>query len=285
MKIATVDDDVIEDGATYDAFNMESSAMRDNCEASNKSIAKITVITATWNSAQTIQDCLDSVKRQSYQNAEHIVVDGASTDGTVECIEANIESISRFVSERDEGIYDALNKGLKLATGEIVGFLHADDIYQDEDVLARVAQAFEDPAVCAVYGDLDYVLRDNPSKIIRRWRSEPYRPGMLSWGWMPPHPTLYVRREWYERIGFFDTRLKIAADYLSILRLFSNPQFHTAYLPNVLVKMRLGGESNKSLSNIYRKSKEDLNALRESGVGGVGALAWKNISKVGQFIR
>lgn len=234
----------------------------------------------------TVGDCLASVEAQTYPHKQHVVIDGASLDGTAEWLEARRSRLAVLVSEPDRGIYDALNKGITHSTGDVVGFLHADDLYAHPDVLSDVAQAFSDPAVCAVYGDLQYVKKDDTSAVVRHWQSCPFSPQRLAWGWMPPHPTLYVRREWYERIGWFDTRYRIAADYLSILQMFSQPSFKAVYLPEVMVKMRLGGASNRSLANIVRKSREDLNAMRQSGVGafgGLGALAWKNLSKLGQF--
>ena len=245
---------------------------------------KISVVTATWNCVDTINDCLESVSAQSYGNVEHVVIDGASSDGTVEILEARRDAISVLVSEQDKGIYDALNKGIGRATGEVVGFLHADDIYADENVLADVAAAFEDPAVQAVYGDLQYVKKEDTNRVVRYWRSASFSRTRLATGWMPAHPTLYVRRDWYQRIGGFDTRYRIAADYFSILQMFSQSGFRAIYLPRVMVKMRLGGESNRSLKNIIRKSREDLDALQRSGVGGAGALLWKNLSKVTQFL-
>lgn len=192
---------------------------------------KISIITATWNCAATVADCLASVAAQSYAHREHVVIDGASTDGTVAVLEAHRDRQAVLVSEPDSGIYDALNKGIARATGEVVGFLHADDVYAGPEVLAHVAVAFADPAVAAVYGDLQYVRQDNPNQVVRHWRSTPFSPRRLAWGWMPPHPTLYVRREWYARIGGFDTRYRIAADYDCILRLFSRPGFAAVYLP------------------------------------------------------
>lgn len=223
---------------------------------------------------------------QSWPNREHLLVDGASTDGTLEFLQSRREQLSALHSEPDEGIYDALNKGLALATGDVIGFLHADDLYAHPDVLAHVAAAFEDPSVCAVYGDLQYVRQDDTSRVVRHWQSCAVSPTRLAWGWMPPHPTLYVRRDWYQRIGGFDTSYRIAADYLSILKLFSQPGFNAVYLPEVMVTMRLGGASNRSLRAIMRKSGEDWRALRETRVGawgGVGALVWKNLSKIGQL--
>jgi len=245
---------------------------------------KISVITATWNCAATLGDCLDAVTRQTHTNREHVVIDGASFDGTVELLQARRSQLAVLVSEPDRGIYDALNKGIACASGDVVGFLHADDVYAGPDVLAHVAQAFADPTVCAVYGDLQYVRKDNLEQVVRHWQSSPFTRARLQRGWMPPHPTLYVRREWYQRVGGFDTRYRIAADYFSILSLFAQPDFKAVYLPEVLVKMRLGGASNRSLKNIIQKSREDLDALQRSGVGGVGALVWKNVSKLGQFL-
>lgn len=246
----------------------------------------ISVVTATWNCANTLSDCLASVARQTYTNHEHVVVDGASTDGTIAVINKHIDQISTFTSEPDKGIYDALNKGIQLATGNVVGFLHADDLYASDDVLEKIAQAFEDPTVCAVYGDLEYVSQQDTSKVIRRWQSKPFNQRDLGWGWMPAHPTLYVRREWYAKIGGFDISYLIAADYLSILKLFTQPAFKTQYIPEVLVTMRLGGASNKSIKAIINKSKEDWRALRRcnfSVANALRAIAGKNLSKLAQF--
>lgn len=246
----------------------------------------ISVITATWNCGITVADCLTSVAVQSYTNREHVLIDGASRDDTLRLLQAHREQLAVLVSEPDRGIYDALNKGIARASGDVIGFLHADDVFAGPDVLARVAAAFADPTVSAVYGDLQYVRKVDVNQVVRHWQSSPFSHRQLEWGWMPPHPTLYVRREWYERIGGFDIRYRIAADYFSILRLFSQPDFKAVYLPEVLVKMRLGGASNRSLKAIIRKSSEDWRALRQSRVGalgGVGALIWKNLSKLSQF--
>ena len=245
---------------------------------------RITIITAVHNGCETIESTLDAVGRQEYGNIEYVVVDGASRDGTIEILERHRSRIDVLVSERDDGIYDALNKGIGLATGDVIGFLHADDVFADDRVVSRVAAAFADPSVEAVYGDLDYVSRTDAQRVIRRWRAGTYSPRRLAWGWMPPHPTFYVRRRVYERLGGFDTRHRIAADYDCILRFLGRGGIVPAYIPEVLVKMRLGGESNRSVGNILRKSLEDYRALRVNGVGGVGALAWKNLSKLGQFL-
>ena len=251
-----------------------------------QSPVSISVVTATWNCALTLPDCLASVACQSYANREHVIIDGMSTDGTIDVINRHVDQITAFKSEPDNGIYDALNKGIKLSSGDVVGFLHADDFFTSDDVLFKIAKAFEDPDVCAVYGNLKYVRQQDTSKVIRRWRSKPFAPQYLGWGWMPPHPTLYVRRKWYLRIGGFDISYRIAADYLSILMLFTQPNFKTVYIPDMLVTMRLGGASNKSLKAIINKSKEDWRALRScnfSILSSIHAIIWKNLSKVSQF--
>jgi len=244
---------------------------------------KISVVTAVFNSVSTIDQAIRSVESQVGANVEHIVVDGASSDGTLAILLDRRESISVLVSEPDHGIYDALNKGIALATGDVVGFLHSDDLYADEHVLARIAAAFENSDVDAVYGDLDYVQRCRPDRVLRQWRSGMFSPRALSTGWMPPHPTLYLRRELYARLGNFDTAYRIASDYEFMLRLLSDPRVKVVYLPEVFVRMRMGGASNRSLSNILRKSREDYKALRSHRVGGLIALALKNFRKLPQF--
>lgn len=247
----------------------------------------ISIVTATWNCAETLPDCLTSIAQQTYPHREHIIVDGASTDGTIDVVKQNIQLITKFRSEQDEGIYDALNKGIGFATGDVIGFLHADDFYASDDALSLIAEAFEDPTVCAVYGDLVYVSRHDTTKVVRRWKSQPYNSNDLNWGWMPAHPTLYVRREWYAKISRFDTSYRIAADYHSILRLFTQPGFKPAYIPRVLITMRLGGASNRSIQAIIDKSKEDWRALRACGFGvprAMLAISSKNLRKIRQFV-
>lgn len=242
------------------------------------------VITACFNSAQTIGDALSSVVVQSYPKVEQVIIDGGSHDGTMDVVSRLGGRVARIVSEPDNGIYDALNKGICRSNGDIVGFLHSDDFYADSEVLSRIAQAFEDPSVHAVYSDLQYVLKADTSRVLRYWRAGEFSKRSLYRGWMPPHPTLYVRREWYDRIGGFDVNYRISADYDFILRLFMAHGFKSAYLPGVTVKMRVGGNSNRSLSKIFCKSREDLTVLRRNGVGGIGSLLCKNIRKVGQFL-
>ena len=242
------------------------------------------MVTAVYNRADTIEQALDSVHAQTWPHIEYVVIDGGSTDGTLQILNDRREMISVLVSEPDSGIYDALNKGFSHSTGDIIGLMHSDDFYADERVLERVSEAFDDPAVDAVYGDLDYVAKDDPSRIIRRWRSGAYSCNKLAWGWMPAHPTLYLRRRVIDKWGVFDTRFRIAADYDVMLRYLAQGKIRLTYIPEVLVKMRVGGESNRSLSRIFLKSREDYAALRHNGVGGIGALIWKNLSKLPQFL-
>ncbi|MEZ5582493.1 MAG: glycosyltransferase family 2 protein [Candidatus Competibacteraceae bacterium] len=245
---------------------------------------KISLITACHNSAATLPETLASVRTQRDADLEYRVVDGGSKDGTLYILQQN-DWISHWISEPDDGIYDALNKGLELATGDIIGLLHADDVLADDRVLSRVAKVFADPEVGVCYGDLVYISRDHPERVVRYWRAGEYRPDLLRRGWMPPHPTLYVRRRLYQQHGGFDTRYRIAADYDCMLRLLSRMEGRVVYIPEVLVRMRTGGVSNRSLGNILRKSAEDYQALRANRIGGFGALAWKNLSKLGQFWR
>lgn len=240
-------------------------------------------MTAVFNRAHTIRAALASVQAQQGVPLEHIVIDGASTDGTLDILRQHRDRIAMLVSEPDNGIYDALNKGLARATGDVIGILHSDDVYADQHVLARVAAAFTDGAD-AVYGDLEYVTADG--EVVRRWRAGAFKPDRLRWGWMPPHPALFVRRSAYERVGAFRTDFQIAADYDMVLRLFGDGQFVPCYLPETLVRMRWGGASNRSLKQMARKSLEDFRVLRDNGAGPVGALnalAWKNLSKLRQF--
>jgi len=245
---------------------------------------QISIVTAVYNRVDTIADALRSVETQSYQNFEHIIQDGGSRDGTLDMIRQFCASSFQLISEPDTGIYDAINKGISRASGDVIGLMHSDDFFPDDLVLERVAEAFRDPAVDGVYGDLDYVSASNTDKIVRRWRSEPYHPDLLKRGWMPPHPTLYLRREVFDRWGLYDTSMRIAADYEAMLRYFVKGDIRVAYIPYVLVKMRVGGESNRSLSRILRKSREDYIALRRHGVGGIPTLLAKNLSKLEQFL-
>jgi len=243
---------------------------------------KISIITAVYNARETIGDTLDSILGQTWPNIELIIINGASDDGTTELLEARKEHFDVYINEPDSGIYDALNKGISRASGDVVGFLHADDIFGSKQSLAHIAAVFGNPSIDAIYGDLLYVSR-NKDRIIRCWRAGEYSLNRLKKGWMPPHPTFYVRRSVYDRLGMFDTSYRIAADYDCMLRFIFQGKLRCHYLPEVLVKMRLGGESNRSIQNMICKSTEDYRALKHNRVGGLTALLWKNISKIPQF--
>lgn len=247
---------------------------------------QISIVTAVYNRRSTVAQAIKSVQAQTHQWVQHVVIDGASSDGSLQVVKDCLGPKGVLVSEPDKGIYDALNKGMAMCSGDVIGVMHSDDFFADDQVLSDVALAFADPTVDAVYGDLDYVDGRDTSKIIRHWRAGAYLRQRLDWGWMPPHPTLFVRRSVVERWGAYDTRYRISADYDSILRYLGQGHIRMAYVPRVLVKMRLGGESNGSLKKVIRKSWEDWLAMRRNGIGslgGVGSLVWKNLSKVRQF--
>jgi glycosyltransferase len=242
---------------------------------------KITIITVAYNSARTISDTLASVASQTHPDIQHIVVDGASTDGTLDIVR-RYPHVAHVVSERDAGIYDAMNKGIALASGEMLGFLNADDVLDGPDAVRSVAQSAAS-GHDVVYADLVYVRHDDLSRVVRHWRSGRFLASRLRYGWMPPHPTFYVRRSLLREVGGFDTRLRIAADYEFMLRCLCRPAIRVGYIRRVLVRMRTGGASNASLHAMLRKSREDLLALRRHRIGGWLTLAAKNLRKMPQF--
>lgn len=237
-------------------------------------IVKITVITVSYNSAATIADTVRSVASQSHSEVEHLVIDGWSADGTVQMAEAHRHPNLVLSSEPDKGIYDAMNKGLSRATGEVIGFLNADDFYADTNVLARVAKVFEDdPSVEACFGDLVYVSEDN-SKIVRYWKSRPYEKGSFALGWCPAHPTFYIRRSALERLGQFDLTYWLAADIEFMMRYLERGAVRSAYIPSVQVRMRVGGVTNQSLRNILQQNREIFHALRKNQVAHNAVSFW-----------
>ena len=246
---------------------------------------KISVVTVCFNSAGTIADTLSSVAEQTHEDLEHLVIDGGSMDDTLEIVQAHARPGTRVLSEPDKGIYDAMNKGIAAASGQLVGFLNADDLFASPASVSLLAQAASRSDAQAVYGDLVYVRERDTSATVRRWRSGEFKPARLPFGWMPPHPTFYARRQLLQSIGGFDIGLRIAADYDLMLRLLKTPGLRVAYVPEVLVRMRMGGASNRDLQGILRKSREDLVALRRTGVGGWGTLLMKNLRKLPQFFR
>ena len=227
---------------------------------------KISIVTVCLNAAATVRDAVESIAAQSHPEIEHIVIDGGSTDGTLELLKSSSDRISRLVSEKDQGLYDAMNKGAGLCTGEVIGFLNADDVYASDRVISKVAQCFKDSSTDACYGDLEYVAKDNIQKIVRRWKSGEFYKGSFAKGWVPAHPSFFVRRKDFRRANGFNTSLKFAADNDLMMRLLESDGIKTVYLPEVLVKMRIGGATNKSFSNIVRGNMEILRALRANKV-------------------
>jgi glycosyltransferase involved in cell wall biosynthesis len=246
---------------------------------------KISIITVSYNSSATIRDTIESVLSQNYPDFEYILVDGNSSDNTLEIIRSYENKHIRWISEPDKGIYDAMNKGLKMATGDVIGILNSDDFYTNSDVLTKVAQAFQTEQVDSVYSDLAYVDEHDTNKMIRYWKSGKYKEGSFLTGWMPPHPTFFVKREVYQRYNPFDVRLKSAADYELMLRFIHKFKISVAYIPEILVKMRAGGKSNASLRNRLRANREDRLAWEYNKLSPrLYTLLLKPLRKVVQYI-
>lgn len=247
---------------------------------------KVSIITISYNSAETIEATLRSVAEQSHPEIEHILIDGGSSDGTLDIAAQFENSITHLISEPDKGIYDGMNKGLKMASGTIVGILNSDDVYADNKVIEEVVNKMSAENSDALYADLVYVDRNNLSQIKRYWKSGIYKKNAFRKGWMPPHPTFFVRKKIYDQYGYFDTRLKSAADYEIMLRFIHRYRITLSYLPRVIVKMRLGGQSNVSLRNRLKANKEDRLAWKMNGMRpGLFTLIRKPLSKITQFIK
>lgn len=244
---------------------------------------KVSIITATYNSEKTILDTLKSLEQQTYGNIEYIIIDGASKDNTLDVIKQSCTHVTTVISEPDKGIYDALNKGIQAATGDIVGFLHSDDLFAYPDAVKDIVEQLKNSDCGALYGDLQYVSKDDTDNVIRLWKSGSYSKAKLKNGWMPPHPTFYMKRELYQKFGLFDLSFKIAADYDSLLRYLWSNEVKMTYLPKVVMKMRVGGASNRSVKHIIQKTKEDISALKNNNIFWPSALLIKNFSKIPQF--
>lgn len=245
---------------------------------------KVSIITVVYNNRDYIQSCIESVLSQDYYNVEYIVIDGASNDGTIDIINFYKDRISYFASEPDNGIYDALNKAIQISTGEIIGFLHSDDVFNSDNVITKVVDIFVRNCCGIVYSDLVYVSKNNSEKIIRYWKSGSCKNEKIKNGWMPPHPTVFLKTEVFIKCGLFDVSYKISADYDLIIRLLFKYQITTYYLSEVTVRMRIGGKSNKSIVNVIKKSKEDYRILKNNGVPlPLKALLLKNIRKIPQL--
>lgn len=226
----------------------------------------ISIITVSYNSSKTISNTIESVLAQSYQKIEYIVIDGASTDGTVEIVKSYSIRISKFISEPDKGIYDAINKGIRLATGDIIGILNSDDFFYDDNVIQKIADAFADPDLDAVYGDVLFVDKNNLSKITRYYSSENFKPGKFRFGFMPAHPSFFCRRELFEKFGYYKEDYKIGADFDLLLRFVLINKIRCQYLDIVTTVMRSGGASNRSFKSNLALNKEILRACSENGV-------------------
>ena len=236
-------------------------------------LPKITIITVAYNSANTIRDTINSITNQDYKNIEYIIIDGGSNDGTIDIIKEFPDTVDYYISEKDKGIYDAMNKGIIAATGDIIGILNSDDFYPNNFILSNVAKSFYQEQCDAVYGDLVYVHMQDTSRIVRYWQAGTYTTAKLKNGWMLPHPTFFVKSSIYNRFGLYSTELKQAADYKMILKLLYKHNISASYIPMILVKMRMGGASNVSLRQRLRANKED-------------GLAWtKNQLKRPLFVR
>jgi glycosyltransferase involved in cell wall biosynthesis len=246
---------------------------------------KISVITVAFNSAKTIVDTLMSVATQTHPDIEHLIIDGASSDDTVEIVRMHARTQTRLISESDRGIYDAMNKGIALASGEVIGFLNSDDFYANASVLAKIADAFQDSAVDACYGDLVYVNQDN-SRVVRYWKSKPFKKGDFAKGWCPAHPTFFIRKSTLQRFGLFDLSFKLAADFEFMLRYLESGAIKAVYIPHVLVFMRLGGVSNQSYRNVWKQNKEIFMALQKNKVSFSTLNFWvhKLLNRISQYV-
>ena len=248
---------------------------------------KISIITVSYNSEKTLKITLNSVKDQTYKKIEHIIIDGNSADKTVS-IAKQYPHISKIISKPDNGIYDAMNKGLKIATGDIICFLNSDDFYASNNVLSSVNKIFIDnPSVDACYSDLIYVDSLNTSKIIRYWKSGNFNFGSFAKGWCPPHPTFFVRRSMYEYFGNFDLNYHLASDVELMMRFLEVQKINARYIPELWIKMRLGGTTNKNLRNILIQNKEILHALKNHNlsVNWISFFVYKIINRGLQFLK
>lgn len=246
---------------------------------------KISIITVCYNSADTILSTLDSIALQNYADIEHVIIDGASKDKTLEIINRHAFTEKVVVSEPDNGIYDAMNKGIELVSGDVVGTLNADDYYMNNLVISEVATIFKDLNVDACFADLIYVNKSDTNKIVRYWKSQPYIGGLFKKGWMPAHPTFFVRKSIYEKYGIFNLKYKIAADFELLFRLIEQNKIKTVYVPKIWVKMRTGGTTNASLTNILTQNKEIISTLRQyyADFSVIGFLFRKLTSRLSQY--
>jgi glycosyltransferase involved in cell wall biosynthesis len=246
---------------------------------------KISIITACYNSAATIADTLKSVATQDYPNIEHICVDGLSSDNTVEIIRS-FPHVAKCVSEKDKGLYDAINKGIQMATGDIIGILNSDDFFPETGIIQAIAQQFIHSGTDAVYGDVAFVRPGNLQKIIRLYSSAKFTPNKFAYGYMPAHPSFYLKKNCYTRFGLYQTDYKIAADYELLMRMIYTHNISYRYLEKILVYMRTGGVSNQTFKSRYILNKEIVRACKENGVNtNMAVLSFKYFRKIGEYIK
>ena len=247
---------------------------------------KVSIITAVRNAERTIGGALESVQRQTHPDIEHIVVDGLSTDGTMDVVRRHSARLARVISERDAGIYDAFNKGLKLATGEVIAFLNADDTYSSPDIVAAVHEVFERSQASAVFGDVEFVRPEEPDRVVRHYSSEHFSARRLRYGWMPAHPSLFLRRRLIEQFGGFDASYRIAGDFELVARLFGRERIDFEYLPRVFVTMRTGGVSTRGIRSTLTINREILRACRQNGIATNRAMLWMRFpAKLMEYLR
>lgn len=223
---------------------------------------KVSIITATYNSSKTIADCITSVNDQTFYNIEHIIVDGASKDKTISLIHSLPSRVAKVISEPDKGIYDAMNKGIKIATGDVIGILNSDDFYENEHVINEIVDIFNNNEVDCVHAELYYVNKDNTSQIVRHWKTNDYYAGAFKKGWHPAHPTFFVRKEIYNKYGLFNLEFKLAADFELMLRFIEHYKVQSVYFNKPIVRMRLGGATSKSMKNIIKQNIECYRAFK-----------------------
>lgn len=246
---------------------------------------KVTIITVTYNSAAYLQDCINSVRSQNYPNIEYIIVDGKSTDGTMGIVRKNNKAVDYWISETDKGMYDAINKGMAVATGDIIGILNSDDVLDNENVITTIVNCFEKQGVDSIYGDLEFVDRNDVNKVMRIWKGQPFKRSRFRYGWMPAHPTFYIKRSLVEKFGAYENHYYSAADYEFMSRYLYLNKVSSCYIPELLVRMRMGGQSNVNIKQRLRANRRDYLAMKKNKIPFAFFVSiLKPLIKVHQFV-
>ena len=248
---------------------------------------KISIITATYNSADVLSEALESIRMQTYRNIEHILVDGNSRDGTHDLLREYAESVDysvRIISEDDKGVYDALNKGIRISSGDVIGFLHSDDFWKDPQLLEKVASSFDSEDIKGCYGNVIFVSRQDVHKVVRKWNGGKFSKSRLLLGWMPPHPSVFLKREVYGKYGLFDTNYSVSSDYELLIRFLYKHGINVKYVPSLNVYMRIGGRSTRNLQSFIRSFKEDYAILKRHNLPALPIALVKRLRKLGQFM-